>query len=224
MKILLTGPVEGRLERLCSRAEESEANWIVSSGDFGIWPDPGRMDRAARRHHGREFAYRYVGIDPFQIKIPILTISGVHDDNRWLNHRQSVNNTEILSNVHWLAQGFRTQIGFEVDQLPCRVTGLGKAYSEVTYNGDNNKRSHRHYTRRDIERACSSGPTDLLVVYEHLDAPGIRNVIYAIRPKLILTVRHFNHKDYLDIQGIDVIALGRQESKIVHWFDSRFVY
>lgn len=224
MKILLSGPVEGRIDRLCNCAEESKAHWVVSSGDFGIWPDPGRMDRASRRYHSREFAYRYVGLDPAQIKIPILTIAGVHDDNRWLSHRQSINNTEILNNIHWLAQGYRTQIGFEVDQSPCRITGFGKAYSEVTYNGNNNKRSHRHFTRRDVERACSSGPTDLLVVYEHLDSPGIRNIIYATRPKLIFTVSYPNRKNYLDIQGINVISLGRQESKIIQWFDSRFVY
>jgi hypothetical protein len=129
-----------------------------------------------------------------------------------------------LNNVHWLAQGFRTNIGFELDQPSCRVTGLGRAYSEPTYKGLGGKRSHRHYTRRDIERACSSGPTDLLVIYEHLDAPGIRNVIYATRPKLILTVDHPNRKNYSRVQGIDVVQLGRFEGKVVKWENGSFAY
>ena len=180
------------------------------------------MDKASRAHAGTEFASRYIGADPRPITVPVLTIAGVHDDNRWLAHRQSVNNTEILNNVHWLAQGYRTVIGQHGPV--CRVTGLGRAYSEATYNDQYSKRSHRHYTRHDMERACSSGPTDLLVLYEHLDAPGIRNVIFATRPKLIVTVDHPNRKSYEEVQGIDVLTLGRYEGKIVDWEGDQFVY
>ena len=62
------------------------------------------------------------------------------------------------------------------------------------------------------------------MVYEHIDAPGIRNIIYAIRPKLILTVHHPNRKKYDNVQGIDVIALNRHESRLVQWINGRFVY
>lgn len=220
MNLLLCGPVEGFLTPLFEHAEHEDAHWIVCSGDFGIWPDPDRRDRASRVHAGVEFASRYVGAEAAPIKIPVLTVAGVHDDNRWLNHRQAVNNTEILSNVHWLAQGYKTTIGF--DGKPLRVSGLGRAYSEATYNGQFSKRSHRHYTRRDVERACSSGPTDLLVVYEHLDAPGIRNVIFATRPQLILTVEHNNRLGHPEIQGIPVVTLGRCESKRVVWDNGQF--
>lgn len=222
MNIFLAGAVEGYFDPLLDLAIGSEAHWIVCSGDFGIWPDPGRMDRASRKHHGADFAKKYIGADPRQVKVPILTIAGVHEDHRWLNHRKAVDNTEILNNVHWLAQGYRTTIGFE--GLPCRVTGLGRAYSETTYSGERGKRSHRHYTRRDINRACASGPTDLLVVYEHLDAPGIRNVIFATRPKLILTAHHVNRPSYDNVQGIDVITLDRQEGKTVKWVEGKFTY
>jgi hypothetical protein len=222
MNILLAGPVEGYLDPLFDYAKLAEAHWVVCTGDFGIWPDPARMDRAARVHHGVDFSLRYVGSNPSPINIPVLTVAGVHDDNRWLEHRKSVDNTEILSNVHWLAQGYRTTIGF--DGPPLRVTGLGRAYSEATYSGEPGKRAHRHYTRRDVERACSSGPTDLLVLYEHLDAPGVRNVIYATRPKLIVTTEHSNRKVYTDVQGIDVITLDRQQGKTVQWVDGQFAY
>ena len=224
MRILLAGPVEGYLTPLFDRAKLQETHWVVVAGDLGIWPDPHRMDRASRQHASKEFALRYVGADARPIMVPVLTIAGVHDDNRFLQSRIAANNTEVLSNVHWLAQGYKTNIGFELDQEPCRVTGLGRAYSESTYQGDGGKRSHRHYSRRDIERACSSGPTDLLVIYEYFDAPGIRNVIYATRPKLILTVEHSNRKTYEEVQGIDVITLGRSESKLVKWEGDQFVY
>ncbi len=221
MNILLAGPVEGYLDALFDFAKTSQAHWTVCAGDFGIWPDPERMDRASRSHAALDFSKRYVGADARVIETSVLTIAGVHDDNRWLANRQSANNTEILSNVHWLAQGYRTAIGFEGP--PCRVTGLGRAYSEATYNEQYSKRSHRHYTRHDVERACSSGPTDLLVVYEHLDAPGIRNVIFATRPKLIVTVKHANRPVYPDVQGVGVVTLGRSEGKLVKWEKGKFI-
>jgi hypothetical protein len=222
MNILLSGPVEGFISSLLKQSKARDAHWSICSGDFGIYPDQFKMDRAARQYGGNEFASRYVGADLSPINIPILTVSGCHDDNKWLAERKAANNTEILSNCHWLAGGYRTTIGF--NGPPCRITGLGRAYSQATYEGRYTKRSHRHYTRHDVERACSSGPTDLLVVYENLDAPGIRNVIFATRPKLILVTKHLNRKIYPEIQGIPVVTLDRQERQLVVWGDNSFIY
>jgi hypothetical protein len=221
MKILLAGPVEGYMNVLFADAKKEEAHWIVCAGDFGIWPDPQRMDRASKKYAATDFSKRYVGANPSPITIPVLTVAGSHDDNRWLNHRQSANNTEILNNVHWLAQGYRTTIGFDEPE-GIRVTGIGRAYSEATFNGDRGKKSHRHYTRRDVERACSSGPTDLLVLYEHLDSPGLRNVIYATRPKLIVTVSQVNRKVYDAVQDTPVVTLDRYDTKVVEWKNGQF--
>ena len=220
MKILLAGPVEGRLDDLFTSAKAAEANWVACSGSFGIFPDPNRRTRAARRYSAIEFARRYVGVDSRPIEIPVLTIAGVHEDHRFLKERVTANNTEILNNVHYLISGFRTTIGF--DGPACRVTGLGRAYSDSTYNGEFHKKSYRHYTRHEVERACSSGPTDLLIIHEHLDAPGIRNVVFATRPQLILTVDHPNRPTYPEIQGIPVISLGRGAPQLVLWRNNQF--
>ncbi len=220
MEIVLCGPIEGALDAFYDHINDSGAAWAVCAGDYGIWPDPARMDRASKKHAASDFAKRYVGITNKVIYVPTLTISGVHDDHKWLAQRKSADNTEILANVHWLANGYKTLIGWDT---AVRVTGMGRAYSEATYGGNFGPKSHRHYTRRDIERGCSSGPTELLVVYEHLDAPGIRNLVYATRPKLILNVEHPNQKSYTEIQGIPVIQLGRNECKTVSWENDRFI-
>lgn len=220
MNLLCAGPVQGHYTELFRKAKVAEAHWIVAAGDFGIYPDPEKIDRGARPHTSNEFARRYVGALPSPITIPVLTIAGAHDDNRWLDSRKAAGNTEILNNVHWLAQGYRTVIGFEI---PLRVTGLGRVYSENTYNEQFNKKSHRHYTRRDVERACSSGPTDLLVLYENLDSPGLRNVIFATRPKLILTAHHLKAPVYDQVQHIPVLTLDRQETRKVVWTEGQFV-
>lgn len=214
MKLLLSGPVEGHLQSFYAKIKQHNPDWVVCSGDYGVWPDPAKMDRAARRHAGRDFSKMYVGADPVGAAYQTLTISGVHDDNCWIKERHDAGNTEILANVHWLAQGYRTAIGHE---KPLRVTGLGKAYSDTNYNGKFNHRSSRHYTRSEVERACGSGPTDLLTIYEHLDAPGIRNVIFATRPKLILNVAHPSRKLYSKIQDTPVIQLARHEVKLIEW-------
>src|SRR3990167_2920885 len=192
MQVLLTGPIEGHLQKFYTEAAKQSPHWIVCSGSYGAYPDPHRMSRAAKHHAGTDFSRAYVGalILP---TIPSLFVAGVHEDHRFLQERVKANNTEVLANVHYLAQGYQTTIGFE---KPLRVTGLGKVYSESTWKGELNKRSSRHYTRNEIERGCSSGPTDLLVVYESLDAPGIRNLVYATRPKLILTSKHPNQTVY----------------------------
>jgi hypothetical protein len=220
MKILLSGPIEGHLVDFYNRVVPPYApHWVVCAGDYGVHPDPHFMDRAAKRHAGRDFAQMYVGavIPPV---VPTLTIAGVHDDQQWLNRRVAAGNTEILANVHYLHQGNRTVIGWE---SAVRVTGIGRAYSEATYKEEPTKRSYRHYTRREIERACSSGPTDLFVCYESLDSPGIKNAIYATRPKLILTVTHPNSKVYTEIQGTRVVSLGRKEVHLATWKDGAFV-
>lgn len=214
MILSLAGPIDGHISEALSVAKGSD--WLCCAGDFGVWPDP-----ALSPGDAGEFASRYIGATNDQIRTPILTISGVHDDNRWLDRRAShVGGAEILSNVHFLRQGFKTTIGTDV---PCRVTGLGRAYSPSTYEGKYNSRSHRHYSRHDLERACSSGPTDLLVVYESLDAPGIRNLVFATRPKLILTNNLPNRPIYKDLQGIPVISLGRREQAQIEWTENHFI-
>jgi len=222
MRILLSGPVEGHLEAFHKKVwSEHKPHWIVCAGDYGVHPDPKLMDRAAKKHAGKDFAKMAVGM----IMPPVtqtLIIAGVHDDQQWLNRRVTANNTEVLANVHYLHQGYQTKIGWE-EPAGVRVTGLGRAYSAETYGGSPGKRAYRHYTRHEVERACSSGPTDLFVCYEHLEAPGIRNIIFAVRPKLILTVAHPNIKLVSEIQHIPVIALGRQEMKLVTWSGSTFV-
>lgn len=208
MLLSLSGAIDGKISDAADASKGSD--WVCCAGDFGVWPDP-----ALATGDPGEFALRYVGTSFEQLRVPILTISGVHDDTKWLDRRvQMTDYAEVLPNVHYLRQGFKTTIGSDA---PCRVTGLGRAYSPSTYEGRYNRRSHRHYTRHDVERACASGPTDLLVIYEQLDSPGIRNIIYATRPKLILTNNFPNRVIHKEIQGIPVISLARQEQAVVRF-------
>lgn len=224
MKLVLAGPIEGQLDKLYDTVDTMPEvpDWIVCAGDFGIWPDPERLDRGVKTHQGPgDFAKAYV--NGYQARHSTLTISGVHEDHKWLKDRFESGNTEILSNIHWLANGYRTVVG-DLDET-IRITGLGKVYSESTYQGKFNAKSHRHYTRAEIEKACASGPTDLLVLYEHPNKPGIRNVIFATKPKLIIYVQQQSHpKKVWSVQDIPVFALHRGDLAAIEYKENQFIF
>jgi hypothetical protein len=153
-------------------------------------------------------------VSGWQAPIQSLFISGVHEDHNWLKHRLEIGNLETLNNVHWLANGYKTVIGDLDDQL--RVTGFGKAYSENTFNGRTSKKSKRHYSRGEFEKACSSGPTDILLLHEPPKNEYIRRLIFAVRPKLIC------HSSFLDtepytIMGTPTIAVKKDERRVIEF-------
>jgi hypothetical protein len=213
MKIALCGPVEGYLNAFYQHLAVSgtDIRWALCVGSFGAWPDRHRIDRGSRHHAGKDFATMYLYDTP--MPIPTVFIAGVHEDHRFLKERQSWNNTQLIQNLHWLANGYKTTIGWDDKQI--RVTGLGKVYSKSTYEGNLNKKSRRHYTRQEVEKGCSSGPTDILLLHEHIDCPGIRNLIFATRPKIIVTREQPDQKRYDNVQGIPVITLDRREVNIL---------
>ena len=58
MIIVAVGDTLGALERMYADILTFEDMlsvrfaWVLHVGDFGIWPDPERVDRATRRHDG----------------------------------------------------------------------------------------------------------------------------------------------------------------------------
>ena len=138
-----------------------------------------------------------------------LTVCGVHDDLRWLKQRQDMCHLELLPNLNWLVNGHKTVIGWGEHNV--RVTGLGKVYSKSTYNGRFSKKSLRHYTRQEVEKGCSSGPTDILLLHEHVDEPGVRNLIFATRPKLIVTAARPGQQQHNKVQDRPLVALQPRE-------------
>lgn len=182
MRIAFAGAVDGCIMALYEKITEP-VDWIVCTGNLGVWPDIARVDRATKqRARQGDFATLY--LEGWQAPIQTLFVSGVHEDHKWLYQRVQSGQLEILPNVHLLANGYRTTIGDMTNV--CRVTGLGKVYSKSTYEGKFNKKSPRHYTRNEVTKACSSGPTDLLLMHENPDTgDGLKNLIYATRPKLV---------------------------------------
>lgn len=216
MRIALAGDIDGQILSAQHTVESlGGADWLIASG-FGTWPDPARLDRATRKHSGPgDFARLYVS--GWQAPIQTLYISGSHEDHRWLHRRYTAGHMEVLNNVHWLANGHRTTIGDWDTTL--RVTGLGRVYSESTFNGKLNKKSHRHFTRAEFEKACASGPTDLLVLYEPPNEVT-KKVIFATRPKLV--VHTSRQPEHYELMKTEVIGITKGGIHMFEYKDSIF--
>lgn len=194
MYIAFAGDFHGKLTNLYLKVEELESkygvkvSWVLQTGNLGIWPDPKRLDRATRKNPSEVDFFRYY-LNNKPVPRETIFIQGKHDDHRWLNYMSSRNQMEVLPNLNWLLNGYKTTIEAESS---ISIVGLGKVFSPNSYF--KGKKKIDSYTRREVERACSQGPTDLLITHEagkgaqlgnHLSvAEGINNICYAIRPKL----------------------------------------
>ena len=178
MKIACIGAIDGDFA-IYEKLKEHSLDWVLCTGDYGVWPDATKLDRATRLKNPNQTFNKI-----HSIPIPTLFVSGVHEDHEWLHNQYLNKNSRVKENSFWLANGFKTNIG-DLDNV-IRVTGFGKVYSEKTYKGEYHKKSKRHYTRNELQRGCSSGPTEILLLHDSPDSPGIRNLIFATRPKLIL--------------------------------------
>jgi len=215
MKLLLAGEIDGEIVNFYDKIKIHAPEWVLCTGSLGTWPDKAKVDRGTRQHVGvGDFPSLYAS--GFNNSIQTVYISGVHEDHAWLKQRQAARNMEVLPNIHWLATGYRTNIGNWDENI--RVTGFGKVYSDSTFNGTLGKRSHRHYTRNEFEKACSSGPTDILLFHEKPVNKVTHQIIFATQPKLI--VYSAKTTEIEKIMGINAIGLTKSE---VYLFDTRLL-
>jgi Icc-related predicted phosphoesterase len=220
MIIFFAGDVHGRLTQFYDKVFSLEnklglqADWILQTGNFGVWPDPLKIDRATRQHIDNVDFHRYY-YNGLAVPKPTLFIAGRHEDHRWLNFKRDRGEMEILPNLNWLLNGFKTSIGLN-------VVGLGKSYSPKTYYDKKSRKALGHYTRSDVERACSQGPTDILLTHEapkglqlggHIsEAEGIEKICFATRPTLLVH-GHYNYSAdfYLHKTNTKIVSLGYME-------------
>jgi hypothetical protein len=62
--------------------------WVLHVGDFGIWPDPARIDRGTRNHEGAgDFPVWLAEKRP--APRPTVFIKGNHEDFEWLERERA---------------------------------------------------------------------------------------------------------------------------------------
>ncbi len=175
MILCAAGDIHGGIDRMYAGVLALEAalnvrfDWVLHVGDFGVWPNPGRIDAATRRHDGAgDFPAWFA--EGRTAPRPTLFIKGNHEDFDWLDAQPS---TQILTDLHYLpnAQVRELVVGDEV----LRVGGVGGCFGPSNYVRSASKLqgyAKRHYTRDEIELLCEVPNLDIVLTH---DAPaGVR--------------------------------------------------
>lgn len=136
---------------------------VLHVGDFGIWPDPARVDRATRKHDGGAGDFpHWLGCQQ-HVPRPTVFIKGNHEDFDWL---ESGGCREILPGLTWLPNGAVLEIG------GVRIGGIGGCYSYVDFKRLAESlpgQRKRHFTEDEVERLVAQAPLDVLLLH---DAPA----------------------------------------------------
>lgn len=187
MRVVLLGSIFGEIDRIydnLDRAYNGRIDWVLSTGNFGIWPDPLRADKPSRKQPG-DFLDYLVGKK--NLPFPTLMVAGKHEDHLWLDRKVKIGEGELIYNLHFLVSGNHTFI--EDINSHIKIVGIGGTYSPEPKRGN--------YKTADIQKACASGPMDIVLSHEAPDrvqlgrfvstAKGINKVCFATQPKLIVS-------------------------------------
>jgi len=172
MLICAAGDIHGSVDRFYTDILAFEAELgmlfehVLHVGDFGVWPDPSRLDKATRRHEGAGDFPTWLE-QGREAPRPTIFIKGNHEDFVWLDKQPQ---GAVLDRLRYLRNG--DVVDIEGTDGGIRVGGIGGCYGPSDY--ERRTRSlqgyaRRHYTREDVEALCSRGRLDVLLLH---DAPG----------------------------------------------------
>jgi len=182
LKIAIVANPDGEIESLYKHLEPCD--YVFSIGNFGIWPDPNRLDRGTKMHKGPgDFSslLKKGWVSP----VKTIVIPGIHEDHKWLLTKIKQNELEILPNVTIQLNGYYLNLGDTNN--PYKILGLGKGFSTKIFNNQYKSKPYRYLSRREVERACSTGKIDLFLTSLHsLDLPPIKSIRFATKPTLTI--------------------------------------
>jgi predicted phosphodiesterase len=172
MLICSAGDIHGALDRLYAdvlafeQALGVEFDWVLHVGDFGVWPDPERVDHATRRHEGAGDFPRWLA-ERRSAPRPTVFIKGNHEDFAWLDSQPS---REILPGLHYLPNGQTFTLMARDESLT--VGGVGGCYGPADFDRPSRKlegSAKRHYTRDEVQMLGGRAKLDIVLTH---DAPA----------------------------------------------------
>ena len=236
MIIFLAGDLFGRIKYFYNKVLSIEnqlgikVDWVLQTGNFGIYPDPARADLHMRNKGALDFSELYY--QKQEVPRKTLFISGSHEDHQWMNLMRSRGALELLPNLHWLLNGYSTAIGNNENTL--RVAGMGKVFSNKSYHLDKRttKKVHSHYLQREIEQACSGGSCQLLLQHQAghgerigsfvSNSEGLSKICFATRPELVIHGSYNVSKDYINKSNVNCVSLAFGEIKVLKYENKQF--
>lgn len=166
MILCVSGDTHGALDRLYADVNAFERSLnvrfeaLLHVGDFGVWPDPAKVDRATRDHEGAGDFSRWLA-ERRAAPRPTWFIKGNHEDFEWIDAKDS---TELIPGLRYIPNG-------KVAELPggLRVAGIGGCFGPSDFERQSlHGYAKRHYMRWEIEALEGRRPIDILLLH---DAP-----------------------------------------------------
>lgn len=227
MLLCAVGDIHGAIDRMYDDILAFEAvlgmrfAWILHVGDFGIWPDPQRIDRAARAHDGAGDFPTWLANRRATPRNTVF-IKGNHEDFVWLDMQPTA---EILPGLFYLRNGRTMDLGEAGDMV--RVGGLGGCYGPSDFERPAKHLqgyARRHYTRDEIEMLSAAPSVDVVLVHDApagirfathrhgsgwvSEAAGLDLLISRLRPLVCFFGHHHIRLDG-EVAGIRCIGLNR---------------
>ncbi len=221
MILCASGDTHGALERLYADVAEFERSLkirfeaLLHVGDFGVWPDADKVDRATRDHEGAGDFPRWLN-DRRGVPRPTWFIKGNHEDFEWIDSRES---PEVLPGLHYIPNG--RSVDLPDGKSAIRVAGLGGCFGGKDYERRSLKGySKRHYTRWEIESLEAHRPIDVLLLHDApkgveipksrgaylSDAEGLDRAIVAVKPRLCF-FGHHHARVRTEVEGVPCLGL-----------------
>jgi predicted phosphodiesterase len=228
MLICAAGDIHGALDRLYHDVLAFESSlgvrfdYVLHVGDFGIWPDPNRIDKATRHHDGAgDFPTWFK--ESRRTPRPTLFIKGNHEDFVWLDGRHD---PEVLPGLIYLRNGhtldIRDQAGHTI-----RVGGVGGCYGPSDFQQRSDRLqgyAKRHYTADEIERLVRIGGVDIVLTHDApagvrferhrrgagyvSEAAGLDDLLARVRPRVCFFGHHHTRVD-AEVSGVRCIGLNK---------------
>src|SRR4051794_28467891 len=102
--------------------------WVLHVGDFGVWSDPSRLDKATRNHDGAGDFPRWLAARARPPRRTVF-IKGNHEDFAWLDRQPT---PEVLPDLFYLRNGTTMDLADGNEVL--RVGGIGGCFGPSDYD------------------------------------------------------------------------------------------
>ncbi len=211
MILCVAGDVHGKIRLLYENVRNFESYLgvrfagLLQVGDFGIWPDADKVDRATRNHGGAgDFPEMFARSEG--VSLPTVFIKGNHEDFEFLREVESFPPQPVLPKLYYLPNGQVSDCVFDDGQV--RVGGVGGCYA---FSSDDDPEegdgaSPSRYRSAEIESIRDRVVTgiDVLLLHDapdgiqvgegassyHTRGPGLRRLVAEVRPKVCFFGHH----------------------------------
>lgn len=230
MRVCVAGDTHGDLDRLydivdaLERSSGRAVDLVLQVGDFGVWPDPQRLDEATRRHGDRGEFRRLLAVG--RVPRPTWFIAGNHEDFVYLAGADA---RALPDGLHFLRWGDVVDLDIAGERL--RIGGVGGCYGPRDYERQGlTGAARRHYARADLDRlaAGAAAGLDVLLLHEppagvvtELHAPpgltprtwtlrsvGLAELVARVRPRICLS-GHIHARTDRRIAGVRTVGLNK---------------